>query len=819
MRSKLLLLLFFVQSFSYAQTLVFPLSNGGNKDQGSIFKYDYTNGNHEALFFDHEIEKSDHRGVGTTSRESKGLYVSSNNCIYFTFAAGGTHVYDADANGQIIKYNLTTQEFSVVRSFSLLNYDQGSHPTNGFTEYNGKLYGVCSVGGANDNGVIYYIDLADDSYHIVHNFLESTDGAFPSTSLILENNKFYGGTTASTDGKGFVLYEFDPSNNNYSILHDNTGWGVLETVTDLSFKSGRLYYCSNSLIGYYNFSNNNITTVHQSTGANDVFGNNYQGINFSSNVNKHFVTAAGGGSNGKGAILELNIGSPNIVNVHSFGANGYYPQQELIDLGNGKQAGVTLENATDINGSLFEFLATNIVNPIYSFPNANTDGYRISGIPVLVNNVLYGFADEGGANGSGVFYQYDLATLTYSKIMDLGSSIGRSPIGAIVPTGNNDYIGLNARGGGNGYGSIFTTNLSTVTSTYENINNNIVEKFQTNLVLYNGLYYGVGLAYVPSSIQSFSVLYSYDPNTNTISSVAAIDPSGIAGVALPGSISQGNLLIEGDKLYGFTSSKIFEYNLTNSSLTYPHTFNVGVDGTTTFKAEIDAGIIYGVNYNSGSNGTGTLFKFDISNTTFTVLDSFTASTGFPINIGLSGNFLYGITSTGETNSLGAVFKYNLTNNIYSTIHDLDITDGYYRGSKLFLASDGNLYGTLDEGGQNGYGSIVKINTSNDQVTFPFHFSESTGNTTSRSMITEVNSSLSVSDIAKNNLNIYPNPATDIVKISGKNIVNVEIFNLSGKKVPTHFFNSQIDVSKLNLGIYIVIIHTENGFIPKKLIKI
>lgn len=668
MKTKLLITAFLVQSWCWAQTLIFPVTNGGTKDQGGIFQYDYSSGNHKTVFFNHEIEKSDHNNTGSSARQSKGVYVASNNSIYYTFDSGGTHVFDADASGQIVKYNLDTEEFSVIRSFSLLNDDKGTHPTNGLVEYNGKLFGVCVGGGNNANGVIYYIDLSDDTYHIAHHFLLSTDGAGPSSALVLESNKLYGGTKSSTDGTGFTLYEFDPNNNNYTVLHNQIAWGALAPVNDVIFKSGLLYYCTNTFVGYYNFSNGQTSTIHTSTGINDVLGSSYRGLNFSSNTGKYYVTSVGGGSNGKGAILELNGSLPYLVNVHSFGANGIYPQQELVDLGNGSQLGVTLENSTNINGSIFQFTATNLEVPIFSFPNPNTDGYRIRGIPVLVNNVLYGFADEGGSNDTGIFYKYDLATTSYSKIMDLGSTIGRAPIGQITPTNNNDYIGLNARGGKSGYGVIFTTDLTNTTEVYDNINNSIIEKFETNLILYNGLYYGVGLAFNPDAIESFSVLFTYDPSNNTIASVAPLAPSGIPGVKLPGSISEGILLIEGDKLYGFTSSKIFEYNIGTASLTYPHTFNTSIDGSSTLKAEIREGIIYGVNFFNGPNGTGTVFKFDIGSTTFSVLENFTASTGKPINLGMAGNFLYGITSKGGANSVGTIFKYDLINDSYSTIN-------------------------------------------------------------------------------------------------------------------------------------------------------
>lgn len=67
--------------------------------------------------------------------------------------------------------------------------------------------------------------------------------------------------------------------------------------------------------------------------------------------------------------------------------------------------------------------------------------------------------------------------------------------------------------------------------------------------------------------------------------------------------------------------------------------------------------------------------------------------------------------------------------------------------------------------------------------------------------------LGVNDIAVNKIEYYPNPVKDILNIaSKKEISNVVIFDLSGKKVHTQSINNkqaQINISHLNSGIYIV----------------
>lgn len=156
--------------------------------------------------------------------------------------------------------------------------------------------------------------------------------------------------------------------------------------------------------------------------------------------------------------------------------------------------------------------------------------------------------------------------------------------------------------------------------------------------------------------------------------------------------------------------------------------------------------------------------------------------------------------------------------ILQLIHELNTTEGYYRGAKLFQTDDGNIYGSLDEGGLNGLGSILKIDTSNDNVSFPFHFSQSTGNTTLRSSIIEVDMNLSAPNMTDEKFELFPNPTNDVVEIRGKEIIKLVVSSLNGKQVPASYTQNKIDVSELRPGIYVLKIYTESGIITKKLIK-
>lgn len=81
-------------------------------------------------------------------------------------------------------------------------------------------------------------------------------------------------------------------------------------------------------------------------------------------------------------------------------------------------------------------------------------------------------------------------------------------------------------------------------------------------------------------------------------------------------------------------------------------------------------------------------------------------------------------------------------------------------------------------------------------------------------------SLSVSDLKKNEFNIYPNPTKGIVNIKGDSKVkSVEIINTVGQVLNTKSDNQQVDLTTYPKGIYFIKINPENGKpIIKKIIK-
>ena len=82
--------------------------------------------------------------------------------------------------------------------------------------------------------------------------------------------------------------------------------------------------------------------------------------------------------------------------------------------------------------------------------------------------------------------------------------------------------------------------------------------------------------------------------------------------------------------------------------------------------------------------------------------------------------------------------------------------------------------------------------------------------------------LSQDEFLKDAISIYPNPVKDILHIdnAGIAIETMKIYDLSGRLVEAYSFNNhnQIDVSRLQRGVYILNIETSVGILKEKLIK-
>jgi uncharacterized repeat protein (TIGR03803 family) len=145
------------------------------------------------------------------------------------------------------------------------------------------------------------------------------------------------------------------------------------------------------------------------------------------------------------------------------------------------------------------------------------------------------------------------------------------------------------------------------------------------------------------------------------------------------------------------------------------------------------GYLYGLGRSGGLNGTGTVFKVSRDGLDFKLLHTFAADTS-PASEGTTvtvdgaspggqllerGGFIYGVASAGGNNGRGTVFRLDLGGTGFEVLHHFSATttdtsglfknaDGSLPLGGLVADAAGNLYGMTSQGGLNGYGVIYTI---------------------------------------------------------------------------------------------------------------
>jgi uncharacterized repeat protein (TIGR03803 family) len=237
--------------------------------------------------------------------------------------------------------------------------------------------------------------------------------------------------------------------------------------------------------------------------------------------------------------------------------------------------------------------------------------------------------------------------------------------------------------------------------------------------------------------------------TNDDGTVFKITPSGTV-TALYNFCSQSNCTDGFTSLGGLvqgTDGNLYGTTFMGGANTVGTVFKITPSGTLTTLFSFDntdganpsAGLVQGTNgkfYGTTSAGGaspyggGTVFSITASGT-LTTLHSFSFCSQAPCTDGYEpyaalvqgtdGNF-YGTTLEGGANSCrdqygscGTVFKITPGGKL-TTLHSFDGTDGWYPDAGLVQATDGDFYGTTEQGGANDDGTVFKITASGKLTT-------------------------------------------------------------------------------------------------------
>ena len=164
----------------------------------------------------------------------------------------------------------------------------------------------------------------------------------------------------------------------------------------------------------------------------------------------------------------------------------------------------------------------------------------------------------------------------------------------------------------------------------------------------------------------------------------------------------------------------------------------------------------------------------------------------------------------------------------STYNVVDAVTGATQGSHGVITckwNGANLTGTvlgddtyyvvmeMTEGGSNKLASFPVVKGKTQQVVTPANV---TGFSNITIKWTPVNTAVDEAKLLSC-YSLYPNPAKNVISISGIDVIETQILTLSGKYVFSSI-DRQIDISHLTKGTYMAVLVTKKGNIPKMFVK-
>jgi len=360
---------------------------------------------------------------------------------------------------------------------------------------------------------------------------------------------------------------------------------------------------------------------------------------------------------------------------------------------------------------------------LLSFDMSN--GFRPDGALVQgTDGGLYGTTPNGGAHGAGnVFRVTPSGVTTVYSFCAQGTypdcPDGSLPEGGLIQAVNGNFYGTTTYGGANGAGSIFALSPSGALTT--------IYSFCVPSACGDGDWPIAGLIQASSGELYGTTQYGGTPPIgNGGGTIFKVTPSGmfttlysfcVGGFPCADGQEPVAPLIQANNgdFYGPAGGTIFKITPAGTLTTLAN--GIGVVGPLVQGTD---GNFYGTGFDEGvTNSNGAVFKITPGGTV-TTLYSFCLQDGCPDGASPSGGLVqatdgnfYGTTENGGTNgsNRGTIFKITPSGaltTLYSFCSQSKCTDGAGPYGPLVQATDGLLYGTTGSGGAKSYGVAFSV---------------------------------------------------------------------------------------------------------------
>lgn len=670
---------------------------GGTDGDGTVFKLT-TNGTLSLLL---SFDYTD--GALTYA----GLFQGKDGYLY-----GANYVGGAYGDGNLFKISTA----GALTLLTTLDGDNGELPVAGVVQgSDGNFYGTTLEGGDYGDGTIFRLTSTGALTSLVS--FDDTDGLEPSGVLVQgSDGNFYG----TTEGGG------------------EYGWGTVFKMTPGGF----------------------FTNLYSFTGGNDG-GVPIAGVIQGVDGNFYGVTYEAG-TNGYGTIFEITSSGAFTTLYQFTGANdGGNPWGGLFQAADGNLYGTTYDGGAYGFGTVFEIAPTGSLATLAQF-----DGYAAANPAAALiqgkDGNLYGTATAGGLDDDGVVYKLaisgplqitgqpaDQSVYSGGTAVFTVATFGGAPVyyqwqhDGVNLTNGNGFSGAttatltitNAAAGAAGFYSVVVSNsVNSLTSDDASLEVIFAPPNITTQPASQTLLTGMMAVFTVTAVGDQPLSYQWlDDGVN-------LTNGGSITGATTASLTVSNVTFASAGNYSvMVSNAIYSVSSTGAVLTVLPVTTPGAAGSNIYSfpgtiggvfpyaglIQAKDGYLYGTTEAGGTEYVGVIFRTTLSGGVST-LYNFTNGPGAGANPygGLlqdtNGSF-YGTTSAGGSNYYGTTFRMLSNAATVTTLYGFeDDTDGAYPYDSLIQGSDGNLYGTAQQGGSNAYGSVFKM-TTNGVVTSIYGF--------------------------------------------------------------------------------------------------
>lgn len=673
-----------------------------------------------------------------------GLDLGSDGNFYGMAALGG-----ASGDGTIFRMGLAPRGPSLTTLVSFNGID-GYFPVAGLLQgKDGNFYGATQAGGPSGYGNLFRMS-PNGALTNLFSF-NYNNGAYPSSVLVQgKDGNLYGTTEAGgADGEGTV-FKITPWGQLATVVSFNGFNGAIPIAGLVQDVDGNFYGTT-----YYGGTNDagtvfkltpdgKLTTLYSFSGGADG-SKPFAGLTLGSDGN-FYGTTESGGTFDEGTIFRISADG-SFASLASFdGYQGVNPEAAPTQGADGNFYGTTEKGGTNDVGAVYRF---SIDSPLqitrqpadqmaYVGSTATFSVATYGSLPVSYQWMQYGTNLVNGGNISGANAR--VLTLTNLTLANIGvySVIASNVYGSVTsapavlqlamappfittqPTNQTVLAGETAAFSVTAEGDMPLFYQWQKNGTNLTDGGNISGSTTSTLVVYGATTADEG---------AYSVVVSDDLYwTASADAVLTVVPVVQPGFTLStlrsftGRADGGNLngLAEGTNgyLYGTTrNGGYYGYGTvfriaTNGTLVALAPFNQ-VNGATPYAGLTlgSDGNFYGTTCYGGSDGYGNVFKMSPRGTLANLYNFTGGLEGYyptaPLIQAADGNF-YGATSYGGSYDFGTVFRIGANGRLTNIYSFRGGTNGMYPRAVLVQGSDGNFYGTTEEGGANGFGTVFML---------------------------------------------------------------------------------------------------------------